>query len=231
MKNLHVLTTDKPNFGKYLVINKAGKLCIWNTNTMGSQKTLSTQHIYITSDEEIKEGDWIYYTSAIGYCKTTLGSKGLEQEGIPAKKIILTTDQDLIKDGVQEIDNEFLEWFVKNPSCEEVEVQESWEFLGDDYRHGGEQTLVYKIIIPKEEPKQETLEEVNWKVVYEDSLSMQKCSNAGYESKIAELQEQIERMYSEEEVESLLHKFMQYQKPDWHWWSTHKWFEQFKKKQ
>jgi hypothetical protein len=38
MKNLHVLTTDKPNFGKYLVLNKEGKLCIWNTNTMGSQK-------------------------------------------------------------------------------------------------------------------------------------------------------------------------------------------------
>jgi hypothetical protein len=31
-----------------------------------------------------------------------------------AKKIILTTDLDLIKDGVQSIDNEFLEWFVKN---------------------------------------------------------------------------------------------------------------------
>jgi hypothetical protein len=30
------------------------------------------------------------------------------------QKIILTTDLDLIKDGVQSIDNEFLEWFVKN---------------------------------------------------------------------------------------------------------------------
>jgi flavorubredoxin len=37
-------------------------------------------------------------------------------------KIILTTDGDLIKDGVQSIDDEFLEWFVENPSCEEVEV-------------------------------------------------------------------------------------------------------------
>jgi hypothetical protein len=33
---------------------------------------------------------------------------------VVAKKIILTTDLDLIKDGVQSIDNEFLEWFVKN---------------------------------------------------------------------------------------------------------------------
>ena len=41
---------------------------------------------------------------------------------------------------------------------------------------------------------------------------------------------QKERMYSEEEVESLLHKYMQSQIPDWHGWSTTKWFEQFKKK-
>ena len=41
---------------------------------------------------------------------------------------------------------------------------------------------------------------------------------------------QQERMYSEEEVESLLHKFMQHRHPDWHGWSTTKWFEQYKKK-
>lgn len=39
-----------------------------------------------------------------------------------------------------------------------------------------------------------------------------------------------ERMYSEKEVESLLHKYMQSQIPDWHGWSTTKWFEQYKKK-
>ena len=40
----------------------------------------------------------------------------------PFKKIILTTDQDLIADGVQAIDDEFLEWFVKNPSCENIPI-------------------------------------------------------------------------------------------------------------
>ena len=44
----------------------------------------------------------------------------------------------------------------------------------------------------------------------------------------AEWQEQM--MYSDKEVESLLHKFMQSQHPDWHGYSTTKWFEQFKKK-
>jgi hypothetical protein len=40
---------------------------------------------------------------------------------------------------------------------------------------------------------------------------------------------QQERMYNEKEVESLLHRFMQSQHPDWHGYSTTKWFEQFKK--
>jgi hypothetical protein len=74
------------------------------------------ENIYITSDEKPKSGDWSLYAG----CKL---HKCIEDIiGDEFKKIILTTDQDLIKDGVQVIDDEFLEWFVKNPSCEEVEV-------------------------------------------------------------------------------------------------------------
>ena len=40
---------------------------------------------------------------------------------------------------------------------------------------------------------------------------------------------QSKRMYSDKEVESLLHKYMQSQIPDWHGYSTAKWFEQNKK--
>ena len=107
------------------------------------------QNIYITSDVEIKEGDWFLNTKskAIGQHN---GSKILLFKD--DKKIILTTDADLIKDGVQAIDDEFLEWFVKNPSCERVEVlkqgvktkHNQWGF-----------TWKYFIKIPKEEPKQD----------------------------------------------------------------------------
>ena len=88
---------------------------------------------------------------------------------------------------------------------------------------------VYKIIIPQEEPKQETLEtdKTNWKAVYEDSLNMQKCSNAGYESKIQELKQEIERRYSEKEVLDLL---LTWKYTEHGLLSTKEWFEQFKKK-
>jgi hypothetical protein len=76
------------------------------------------------------------------------------------KKIILTTDQDLIKDGIQAIDNEFLEWFVNNPSCDQVEVKEKQHFEADKSKRINPLNGVYysyKIIIPQEEPIQLTV--------------------------------------------------------------------------
>ena len=141
MKNIHILPTDKPSRLHSWTDEKGTRLELCD---LEYSHTRNTQNIYITNSEEIKEGDWIYYTSAIGYCKTTLGGKGLEQEGIPAKKIILTTDQELISNGVQAIDDEFLNWFVINQSCEEVEVEPMLS-------NNGRVFYGYKIIIPKEE--------------------------------------------------------------------------------
>jgi hypothetical protein len=121
------------------------------------------ENIYITSDEEIKEGDWyisfleneVYKatkeTQNIMSVANLVGSTSYKKTHF---KIILTTDQDLIKDGEQAIDDEFLEWFVKNPSCEEVEV-EKLEGRYVDYSGNVHSPINYKIIIPKEETKQE----------------------------------------------------------------------------
>jgi hypothetical protein len=69
--------------------------------------------------------------------------------------VILTTNNLLIKDGVQAIDDTFLEWFVKNPSCEEVEVKKECcgqcdERLCEVYDLGIKE-LDYKIVLPKED--------------------------------------------------------------------------------
>ena len=66
------------------------------------------------------------------------------------KEILLSTDDLLIKDGVQAIDDEFLEWFVKNPSCEEVKVE--WVKTPDGifYHQDKVPYGCYKIIIPKD---------------------------------------------------------------------------------
>jgi hypothetical protein len=106
-------------------------------------------------------------------------------------KIILTTDQDLIKDGVQPIDNEFLEWFVKNPSCKWVEVK---PILSNN----GRAFYGYKIIIPQEEPKQETLEEAIERLI---ELNRQDSFYEGAKW-------QAKRMYNDAECYRFLHDLM-----------------------
>lgn len=193
MKNIHVLPTENESRLRYNSFNKVYELCEFPRYHTDIK---STHHIYITSNEEIKEDYVIAYGVVIKvmiFDKETLyfvnGTKAKRED---CKKIILTTDQDLIDDGVQAIDDEFLEWFVKNPNCEEVET----EFFAKFHNN------LYKIIIPKEEPKQETLEEA-----FEKWADQQSQKGVGYD-KIDVLQFgakwQTERMYSEEEVLKIL---------------------------
>jgi hypothetical protein len=188
MKNIHVLPTDKPS---RLWINNLlqGKLELSKEILIGSN---TAQNIYITSDEEIKEGDWIKWGEAI--------YKANRKYIPPFKKIILTTDQDLIADGVQAIDDEFLEWFVKNRSCDKVEVsleENMWKcchyFKEDKEEYdkngiprcpkcdtalgGNPDNVYYKIIIPKTE----TIEDVAEQIQKECHSFVEKINNVSYQ--------------------------------------------------
>ena len=163
MKNIHLLPTDKYS---QLVIStsKYGGLFLSKYYSPMKQMGDSYQNIYITSDEEIKEGNWCINTVesiVLTFDKET--KKAISFESI--KKIILTTDQELIKDGVQAIDDTFLEWFVKNPSCEFVKIVDDVECLPMPNIHIHKH--IYKIIIPKEEPKRETLKENRYNNIIE----------------------------------------------------------------
>ena len=190
MKNIHILPTDKPSrlAGSEYITNVQGidkrvfKFKLWNKFI--DNKDLKAvgyipHNIYITNDEEIKEGDYVGYTTLKNWVPVKyLGGDLTGGE----KKIILTTDPDLIKDGVQAIDDEFLEWFVKNPSCEEVEVKESLIVNVTDFG--------YKIIIPKEEPKQETLEDITLEEVFGSAY----CHFSVVENKLAILYRNQEQL-------------------------------------
>ena len=151
MKNIHVISTDKPS---RFWMTRLGNLTRCHDIKPIKEALGNNVNIYITNSEEIKEGDWciddrntlnkIINVSDNGYL---MFENGNSVKNTKCKKIILTTDQDLIKDGVQSIDDEFLEWFIKNPSCEKVEVEKA-PYDGTksiDKYWGGE----YKIIIPR----------------------------------------------------------------------------------
>jgi len=238
MKNIHVLPTDKPSRLRYNLSN----ILVLTKEPYRDYSKQVNQNIYITSDEEIKQGDWFVYKTEnktvllkaeIIHIDTITVSNNIKVgtwvSSKYCKKIILTTDQDLIEDGVQAIDDEFLEWFVKNSSCEKVEIGYGWIRLTETDNEG------YWVSIPdeefnmqKEEPKQETLEEaiVNFALkhfLFPDELffKMSKCSQNDYlleeefgldnTTKYREILGFIEgakfqqkRMYSENEVRIML---------------------------
>jgi hypothetical protein len=251
MKNIFLLPTDKPS----RLFKFANQLHLDNIPKDYYKK----YNIYITSDEKIKEGDW-------GLSKLNeviLFGRSYNEKFY--KKIILTTDQDLIADGVQAIDDEFLEWYVKNPSCEFVEVRKYHSGILSDI---SEITSSLKIIIPKEESKQEGYICPHTKIQCDDEccVSAEDCHITSSlasgifncdEPRQETLEEaaenfanskewinggasnwvqvsfkngakwQSKRMYSEEEVLSLILKFND-DKPGG--FDASGWFEQFKKK-
>jgi hypothetical protein len=268
MKNIHVVLAEKSG--------RVGIFVDTQELTLRSEKDIprgENVNILITNDEEIKEGDWIYDISSLDYnplihkatnidathlsTKDSLHARGLicTARNLKGryKKIILTTDQDLIKDGVQAIDDEFLEWFVENPSCEEVEV-----IYGLDITDGMSVFIFsYQIILPKEEEfchysglpsplayvektKQETLEKVLAQKLQElnscdlhglDEQSFQSGYSNGFVNGANWKQE---KMYSEEEAGELVYNIIgQYAK---HYdimidgAKLNELFEQFKKK-
>lgn len=148
------------------------------------------------------------------------------------KKIILTTDPQLIEQGIQAIDDEFLEWFIKNPNCEEVEV----------YELNGK--LFAEPIMPKLESKPETIEETAEKLYpvhinpildkYNDGVTnvigKEDINEDCREIFIAGAKWQQKRSYSEEEVLKLLLDSEEYTSRFNNRTNLTSWFENNKKK-
>jgi hypothetical protein len=184
MKNIHLIATDGPS---RLRINPSGNIIL---SSIESGSRGETYHIYITSDEDITEGDYgiDLDDNSLFKCKSKYGEEFTSEllkngnlRGLSdydnCKKIILTTNTYLIADGVQAIDDNFLEWFVKNPSCEFVEVvkemympQSNGKISDGKITHElslntSDNTLpFYKIIIPQKESKYLNLKELESKL-------------------------------------------------------------------
>jgi hypothetical protein len=234
MKNVHLLPTDKPS--RLHLIEDV----LMFTNKYKTSVCDSEVNIYITSDEEIKERDWVIAIE--GIWKNTI----TKITGTPItdvwRKIILTTDYDLIAEGVQAIDDEFLWWFSENPSCESVEIENKkvlvgWEpdYTYEDLGIDGSKNVYhnfYKIIIPQEEPKQETIEEAAKKLY---PITGEYFDKEFYMVKrlafIEGAKWQSERMYSEEDLHNAFYNGWLYRGENYSFPKAKKeWFKQFKKK-
>lgn len=163
MKNIYILPSIKPTrLTKALHYNNC--LRFVHKDYECSPKDEIFQHVYITSDEELKEGDsFLVQHNVEGHILSDrmILSKAngnfmmnhyIKEVKDVWFKVILTTDPRLIKDGVQEIQLDFLVWLVKNPNTEEIRIENN-RYLDIDSKK-----LVddYVIIIPTEKVVAET---------------------------------------------------------------------------
>jgi hypothetical protein len=185
---------------------------------------LSPQYIYITRSVESKVGD--YYIGE-GFAGPTLfqwdKSQAKQFPDMIIQKVVLTNNPSLIQGDIRAIDSEFLEWFVKNPACESVEIKRLEDGQYVDYFPDG--SVVegiyenYTLVLPREEPKhipykgkvweppkQETLEEVA-KNKYGEGYGGVDIRHAFIDG----AKWQADKMYNEEEVLEILQKWSMYQ--------------------
>jgi hypothetical protein len=144
MKNIFLIPTDKESrLWRDLDSNKLTFSNLSQPNSNECTKC-SNEYVYITSDEELKDGEYglsklneiIKFHSGYDYRYYS--------------KIVMTNDPKLIEDGVQEIGDNFFEWLVLNPTCEEVEIGKTNKLL-DVYEDEWE--TKYHIYNIHEEPK------------------------------------------------------------------------------
>lgn len=145
MKNIHIIPTENPSILHLWTDEKGTRLEICELKHSHAR---NKQNSYITNNEEIK--DCFVLTDLDKIVKVDKHNEELWHNH-NCKKIILTTDLDLIADGVEKIDDTFIEWFLKNQHCEFVKIFNSKWVLGGDIKD------FYKIIIPKKEPKKEII--------------------------------------------------------------------------
>ena len=165
MKNVHLLQTEVYP-AKLQLDRDYGTLTIFDEPCVSNGQDFVGANLYITSNEEIQIDEWcfeIYNRESTAVAPRFIDENNntwwlrqinmsVSADDANCKKIILTTDVRLIKDGVQAIDDEFLEWFIKN---QKREIPIITTTVNNESRY----TTNIGFESWRKEPKQETLEE------------------------------------------------------------------------
>lgn len=205
----------------------------WKHHMSVTDASVRPHNMYITSNSKFVRDEYI--TDGIEVIKAT--PKLVDAQGLVDRrdwnKIIITTDQELIKDGVHSIGEEFLKWFVENPTCTKVEVvyglfntmgrQVDPNDLGQNH---SKCIWKYKIITTKEESKlqckdcndnltdctctEDTVDMKQETIEYDLLQHIKFCLECKNESQAIRLIEKYgfqkqEERYSEEEVMDMFH--------------------------
>ena len=126
MKNIYLLNTEMPTEG--IVIGRISGVSFTEYREELIKLPVETfrgnyyepVNIYITSDDKIELNDYIVDNWQVEKWKDRSSLLG-------KKKVIMTTDKQLISEGIQEIDGRFLDWIIQNHDINYIKMEEYYD--------------------------------------------------------------------------------------------------------
>ena len=122
--NIHLLPSNEKS---EISLGNTGKGIILHENIKPDYTNRTYQHLYITDDSEIREGDWIIWNSKVVQAINTKYHK-------TTKKIIATTDTSL---NLSQIPKQFIEYYISEYNAgrkiDKVDVEFEGELYGGVY--------------------------------------------------------------------------------------------------
>ena len=142
MKNTYILTTK----GQSMLHFAKEKMFITSDHPIGETELYSStpQYVYIVVDDQILVYDFVYdtYRNQILPVPDGENMKFFNLSKNRYKKIAITNDLDLIREGVREVTKSFLDWIARNSETYDFVKLEGVYTKGD---HSTEYTIMEPI--------------------------------------------------------------------------------------
>lgn len=157
-------------FNEDVVIGDVRQYTTLNGSFRDYYKSFIPQYLYVTSQDPYSAGDWVKNVTIEAEPPFKLDVHGIRYTQLaPCKfeKVVLTTDEYLIQDGISSVEEEFLNWFCEkaNDSGKAIDIVEvkknylsnngEWKEVLMPSEWEADTKVGYKIVIPNEEPKQD----------------------------------------------------------------------------
>lgn len=126
MKNIYLLNTEMPTDG--IVIGRNAGVSFTEYREELIKLPVETfrgnyyepVNIYITSEDKIELNDYIVDNWQVEKWKDRSSLLG-------KKKVIMTTDKQLISERIQEVDDGFLDWIIQNHDTNYIKIEEYYD--------------------------------------------------------------------------------------------------------
>ena len=157
-------------FNEDVVIGNVRQYTTLNGSFRDYYKSFAPQYLYVTNQDPYSAGDWVKNVTIEAEPPFKLDVHGIRYTQLAPcrfEKVVLTTDEYLIQDGISSVEEEFLNWFCEkaNDSGKAIDIVEvkknylsnngEWKEVLLPSEWEADTKVGYKIVVPNKEPKQD----------------------------------------------------------------------------